>query len=72
MTIPIRLEPVDSVSVTTLVDNFIDVFLPDEGPASRAAFSRAGRSVAAPLLEPGIARDVLTAEHGFSALVTVA
>jgi hypothetical protein len=29
------LEPVDSVTVTTLADNVTDAFLPDQGPARR-------------------------------------
>jgi hypothetical protein len=31
----IPLEPVDSITVTTLVDNVADLLLPDEGPAKR-------------------------------------
>jgi 7,8-dihydropterin-6-yl-methyl-4-(beta-D-ribofuranosyl)aminobenzene 5'-phosphate synthase len=68
----IELQAVDAVDVTTLVDNVIDVFLPDEGPAKRPGPAESRRRfVAAPLLESGEADDVLTAEHGFSALVTV-
>src|SRR5215468_5882174 len=29
------LEPVDSVTVTTLMDNVTDAFIPDQGPAHR-------------------------------------
>jgi 7,8-dihydropterin-6-yl-methyl-4-(beta-D-ribofuranosyl)aminobenzene 5'-phosphate synthase len=32
---PIALEPVDALTVTTLVDNVIDMLLVDEGPAKR-------------------------------------
>ncbi|MDQ5834384.1 MAG: hypothetical protein M3550_15225 [Actinomycetota bacterium] len=32
----IPLEPVDSLTVTTLVDNTTDLLLADEGPAKRA------------------------------------
>ena len=56
---PIALEPVDAVTVTTLVDNFTDALLPDTGPAKRAPFTLA------------TAGDVLRAEHGFSCLVTI-
>jgi 7,8-dihydropterin-6-yl-methyl-4-(beta-D-ribofuranosyl)aminobenzene 5'-phosphate synthase len=55
----IALEPVDAVTVTTLVDNVTDILLTDEGPASRQPLARA--------VEPG----ALRAEHGFSCLVTV-
>ena len=33
----IDLEPVDSVVVTTVMDNLTDVFMPDQGPARRPA-----------------------------------
>src|SRR6202034_3644931 len=65
----IELEPVDSVVVTTLIDNVTDVFMPDQGPARRGAASR-GPSRPAPLMEGGRAPDALVAEHGFSALIT--
>jgi 7,8-dihydropterin-6-yl-methyl-4-(beta-D-ribofuranosyl)aminobenzene 5'-phosphate synthase len=31
------LEPVDAVTVTTLMDNITDIFMPDQGPARRSA-----------------------------------
>ena len=34
-TVLFDLEPVDSVVVTTLMDNVTDVFMPDQGPARR-------------------------------------
>ena len=55
----IPLEPVDSLTVTTLVDNVTDLLLQDEGPARRASWG------------PALAGDALRAEHGFSALVTI-
>jgi 7,8-dihydropterin-6-yl-methyl-4-(beta-D-ribofuranosyl)aminobenzene 5'-phosphate synthase len=55
----IALEPVDAVTVTTLVDNVTDVLLTDEGPAARQPIAQA------------VAGVVLRAEHGFSCLVTV-
>jgi 7,8-dihydropterin-6-yl-methyl-4-(beta-D-ribofuranosyl)aminobenzene 5'-phosphate synthase len=70
--LPLNLEPVDAVHITTLVDNYVDALLMDDGPAKRpgppgpttprvpAAFLETGQTVDAPL-----------AEHGFSALVTV-
>jgi 7,8-dihydropterin-6-yl-methyl-4-(beta-D-ribofuranosyl)aminobenzene 5'-phosphate synthase len=66
----IALEPVDSVVVTTLMDNVTDAFMPDQGPARRPG--PGGRpSRPAPLMAGGQVPDGLIAEHGFSALVTV-
>ena len=31
----IPLQPVDSLQITTLVENTYDVFMPDQGPAHR-------------------------------------
>jgi 7,8-dihydropterin-6-yl-methyl-4-(beta-D-ribofuranosyl)aminobenzene 5'-phosphate synthase len=67
---PIALEPIDALSITTLVDNVTDILLGDEGPARRPAIG-AGPRVAAPVLDLGEAFDALRAEHGFAALVTV-
>jgi 7,8-dihydropterin-6-yl-methyl-4-(beta-D-ribofuranosyl)aminobenzene 5'-phosphate synthase len=64
------LEPVDALSVTTLVDNLTDSLLPDQGPAKRPSMASSPR-VAAPLLAGGDTDDALRAEHGFSALVTI-
>jgi 7,8-dihydropterin-6-yl-methyl-4-(beta-D-ribofuranosyl)aminobenzene 5'-phosphate synthase len=69
--IEIDLEPVDSVVVTTLMDNVTDVFMPDQGPARRAAVG-AGPWCPSAVMEGGQAPDALLAEHGFSVLVTVA
>ena len=40
--VQIVLEPVDSVVVTTLMDNVTDIFMPDQGPPA-APRSGAGR-----------------------------
>ena len=64
------LEPVDSVTVTTLMDNVTDVFMPDQGPAHRPPVIPANRRPAA-TLERGEAPEALIAEHGLSVLVTV-
>jgi 7,8-dihydropterin-6-yl-methyl-4-(beta-D-ribofuranosyl)aminobenzene 5'-phosphate synthase len=64
------LEPVDSVTVTTLMDNVTDVFMPDQGPAHRAPLLSGDRRPAA-TMEGGDAPEQLIAEHGFSVLVTV-
>ena len=68
----IPLVPVDSLTITTLVDNMTDLLLLDQGLAKRPplAFS-AYPSVAARFLEGGMAPDLLRAEHGFSCLVTM-
>ena len=64
------LEPVDAVTVTTLMDNVTDVFMPDQGPARRPPGLAGGRRPAA-TMEGGDAPEALLAEHGFSVLVTV-
>jgi 7,8-dihydropterin-6-yl-methyl-4-(beta-D-ribofuranosyl)aminobenzene 5'-phosphate synthase len=68
----IALEPVDAISVTTLVDNVTDLLLTDEGPATRQPIARAlDPAVPARFLEGGRTGDALRAEHGFSCLVTI-
>lgn len=69
---PVPLEPVDAVSITTLVDNFVDVLMMDDGPAKRMGLPTAATPrVPAAFLETGETADSPLAEHGFSALVTV-
>jgi 7,8-dihydropterin-6-yl-methyl-4-(beta-D-ribofuranosyl)aminobenzene 5'-phosphate synthase len=69
---PISLEPVDSLTITTLVDNVTDMLLADGGPAKRPPMApSAYPSVLAGLLEGGRTGDALRAEHGFSCLVTI-
>jgi 7,8-dihydropterin-6-yl-methyl-4-(beta-D-ribofuranosyl)aminobenzene 5'-phosphate synthase len=68
LTIP--LEPVDSVVITTLMDNVTDIFMPDQGPARRAVVGR-GPTTPTALIERGEVPDALVAEHGFSVLVTI-
>lgn len=67
---PIALDPVDSVTITVLVDNSTDILLVDEGPARRPRIGSEPR-VPAPLTDLGETFDALRAEHGFAALVTV-
>src|SRR3989304_2226249 len=68
----ISLEPVDSISITTLVDNATDMLAPDQGPARRADVAAAGAPrMPAAYLEGGQALDALRAEHGVSALATI-
>jgi 7,8-dihydropterin-6-yl-methyl-4-(beta-D-ribofuranosyl)aminobenzene 5'-phosphate synthase len=66
----IALEPVESVAVTTLMDNVTDVFMPDQGPARRWG-AGAGPERECTLMTGGTYPDQLIAEHGFSVLVTV-
>lgn len=66
---PVRLDPVDEVVITTLVDNVYDALLPGDERTTRAPFA-AGR-VRAPQFESGSTTVGLMAEHGFSALISV-
>jgi 7,8-dihydropterin-6-yl-methyl-4-(beta-D-ribofuranosyl)aminobenzene 5'-phosphate synthase len=68
--VEIRLEPVDSVVVTTLMDNVTDVFMPDQGPARRVPLGTGPWRPSA-LMDEGLVQEQLIAEHGFSVLVTV-
>jgi 7,8-dihydropterin-6-yl-methyl-4-(beta-D-ribofuranosyl)aminobenzene 5'-phosphate synthase len=71
MSIP--LEAVDSVTITTLVDNVSDMLLMDQGPAKRPGLGTPGAPrLPAATLETGETADALLAEHGFSALISVA
>lgn len=54
------LEPVDTVEILTVVDNTVDMLLTSTPVAKRF-----------PLRADALAREVLIAEHGFAALVTV-
>jgi 7,8-dihydropterin-6-yl-methyl-4-(beta-D-ribofuranosyl)aminobenzene 5'-phosphate synthase len=70
----LALEPVDEMSVLTVCDNTVDLLLTNEGPAKRIALAGPGPDIPmlpAPLLQPGQARDVPLAQHGFSALVEI-
>src|SRR5919201_1218007 len=67
------LEPVDSVTVTTLMDTVTDAFMPDQGPAHRPPLPifEGGRQPAT-TMEGGDVPDVPLADGGFSVLVEVA
>jgi 7,8-dihydropterin-6-yl-methyl-4-(beta-D-ribofuranosyl)aminobenzene 5'-phosphate synthase len=68
----IPLDRVDSVAVTTVCDNAIDIFLPDEGPARRRLGRLGGApTVTASTLDGGRGVDLPRAEHGFSVHVAV-
>jgi 7,8-dihydropterin-6-yl-methyl-4-(beta-D-ribofuranosyl)aminobenzene 5'-phosphate synthase len=72
MTETIELEPVDALTITTLVDNVTDLLLVDQGPAKRPPLTRAVHpSVPARFIDGGRTGDALRAEHGFSCLVDI-
>ena len=72
MSSKIALQPVDSVSITTLVDNYFDLLLTDQGPAKRLGLptTETPRAAAA-AVEEGKTPDTPLAEHGFSAMITL-
>ena len=67
----IPLEPVDSLVITTLVENTYDIFMPDQGPARRKGPDPTGPRLTASTMVDRQAPDQLIAEHGFSLLLTV-
>ena len=69
--LPIKLDPVDSINITMLMDNVSDSLLQNEGLAKRVGFSADAPVLSAPLTVHGTSVDALLAEHGFSALVEV-
>ncbi len=66
-----RLEPVDALTIMTLIDNSIDVFMPDQDPAHRFRDGTAHGQREARTLERGVVDEHPRAEHGFSALLTI-
>jgi 7,8-dihydropterin-6-yl-methyl-4-(beta-D-ribofuranosyl)aminobenzene 5'-phosphate synthase len=67
----IPLAPVDSVHITTLVDNYVDALLLDHGPAKRPGFPTPETPrLKASILEEGSTADAPLAEHGFSTHIT--
>jgi 7,8-dihydropterin-6-yl-methyl-4-(beta-D-ribofuranosyl)aminobenzene 5'-phosphate synthase len=67
----IPLEPADAVTVTTLVENVYDVFMPEQPPAHRSGpGSTKGRLATGTMLNSFVP-DQLVAEHGFSVLLEV-
>lgn len=67
----VPLRPVDSLIVTTLVDNVYDMFMPDQGPAHRVGPGVAGGRLPLATMANGFVPDELIAEHGFSLLLTL-
>jgi 7,8-dihydropterin-6-yl-methyl-4-(beta-D-ribofuranosyl)aminobenzene 5'-phosphate synthase len=68
--VALHLEPVDSVTVTTLMDNVTDALMPDQGPAPQPLPGASGQRPAA-TMAGGQAPEALLAEHGFSVLVSI-
>ncbi len=67
----IPLEPVDAVTVTVIVDNVTDVFMPDQGPAHRKRPGPGDPSVPISTMVAGMVGDALRAEHGLSLLIAI-
>jgi 7,8-dihydropterin-6-yl-methyl-4-(beta-D-ribofuranosyl)aminobenzene 5'-phosphate synthase len=69
----IPLQPLDSVTITSIMDNVSDMLLMDSGPAKRFGLMSGGEPPIreARTLEGGTTIDQPLAEHGFSALITV-
>ncbi|HEX8966317.1 MAG TPA: MBL fold metallo-hydrolase, partial [Chloroflexota bacterium] len=67
----IPLEPVDALTITTLVDNVYDVFMPDQGPAHRTGPGSTPGHLPAATMLGGSVPDQLIAEHGLSLLLTI-
>lgn len=67
----ISLKTVDAVTISILADNLFDGLLPDQGPAKRPKLGPEFMRVPAPLMEGGKAFDMILAQHGFSALVSL-
>ena len=66
----IPLRPVRRLHITTLVDNMVDVFAADAGPARRRPLPVWPR-LPAPVHQDDLGVDGPVGEHGFSALVEV-
>jgi 7,8-dihydropterin-6-yl-methyl-4-(beta-D-ribofuranosyl)aminobenzene 5'-phosphate synthase len=64
-------QPVDSVEVAILADNFFDGLLVSEGPARRPSLGSQVLNVPTPFMEGGLAFDQPVVQHGFGALVVV-
>lgn len=65
----VDLEPVDSITVTTVIDNMSDAFMPDQGPAHRAPLT-SGHWLGVGTMDASVP-DALVAEHGLSLLLTI-
>ncbi len=59
------------MTVTTLVDNVYDVFMPDQGLARRSGPGSTRGRLPLATMANGFVPDQLVAEHGFSLLLTL-
>lgn len=67
----IALSPVESVTITILLDNVFDGLLPNQGVAKRPSLSPQKLRLPATTMEGGKTFDGPQAQHGFSALVSL-
>lgn len=67
----IHLDPVDNLTLTALVENVYDAFMPDQGPATRSGPGATKGRLDAAMMENRFVPDQLIAEHGFSMLLDV-
>ena len=67
----IPLKPVDAVTITTLVENVYDIFMPDQPPARRSGPGSTRARLGAAMMLNGFVPDQLVAEHGFSVPIDV-
>ena len=65
----IHPQPVDAVTVTTVIDNGVDLLAPAAAPARGVTFGGPRRP--SPVMEEGLACDALVGEHGFSTLLRI-
>jgi 7,8-dihydropterin-6-yl-methyl-4-(beta-D-ribofuranosyl)aminobenzene 5'-phosphate synthase len=67
----IPLDPVDAVTITTLVENVYDLFMPDQGLATRWGIRQTTARTDASVMVDRFIPDQLVAEHGFSLLLDI-
>lgn len=68
---PIALSPVESVTITILLDNVFDGLLPNQGVAKRPGLSPQKMRLPVTTMEGGKTFDGPQAQHGFGALVSL-
>src|SRR5437016_1662792 len=68
---PIALSPIQSVTITILLDNVFDGLLPSQGVAKRPGLSPQKLRLPVSTMEGGMTFDGPQAQHGFGALVSL-
>ena len=68
---PIALDPVQSVTITILLDNVFDGLLPSQGVAKRHSLSSQKMRLPVATMQGGKTFDGPQAQHGFGALVSL-